>query len=134
MKNSIFLGKKMWNLFLKKIKKHQKYCKICIENVFEIAFIQVSFLQFFIVFYWKYIFLLLVVFQCRNYSEITVESGTQLKSVIFTMDIFAVFKRHEPDWTLHITTLYLLFTIGVLDRDQWDQVVWTGFVISYMST
>ena len=41
--------------------------------------------------------LVLVVFQCRNYSEITVETGTQLKSVIFTTDIFAVFKRREPD-------------------------------------
>ena len=31
-----------------------------------------------------------MVFQCKNYSEITVETWTQLKSVIFTTDIFAV--------------------------------------------
>ena len=31
-----------------------------------------------------------MVFQCKNYSEITVETRTQLKSVIFTTDIFAV--------------------------------------------
>ena len=58
--------------------------------MFKIAFIQVSFLQFFVVFYQNYIFLLWVVFQCKNYSEITVETRTQLKSVIFTTDIFAV--------------------------------------------
>ena len=33
-----------------------------------------------------------MVFQCKNYSEITVETRTQLKSVIFTTDIFAVHK------------------------------------------
>ena len=33
-----------------------------------------------------------MVFQCKNYSEITVETRTQLKSVIFTTDIFAVQK------------------------------------------
>ena len=58
--------------------------------MFNLAFIQVSFLQFFVVFFQNYIFLLLVVFQCKNYSEITVETWTQLKSVIFTTDIFAV--------------------------------------------
>ena len=68
-------------------------CRICIENMFEIANIQVSFLQFFVVFYQNYIFLLQVVFQCKNYSEITVETWTQLKSVIFTTDIFAVYSQ-----------------------------------------
>ena len=56
----------------------------------KIAFIQVSFLHFFVEFYQNYIFLLKVVFQCKNYSEITVETRTQLKSVISTTDIFAV--------------------------------------------
>ena len=58
--------------------------------MFNLAFIQMSFLQFFVVFYQNYIFLLQVVFQCKNYSGITVETRTQLKSVIFTTDIFAV--------------------------------------------
>ena len=44
----------------------------------------------FVVFYQNYIFLLQVVFQCKNYSKITVETRTQFKSVIFTTDIFAV--------------------------------------------
>ena len=70
--------------------KNFKNCRICIENMFNLAFIQVSFLQFFVVFFQNYIFLLQVVFQCKNYSEITVETRTQLKSVIFTTDIFAV--------------------------------------------
>ena len=69
-----------------------KNCRICIENMFNLAFIQVSFLQFFVVFFQNYIFLLQVVFQCKNYSEITVETRTQLKSVIFTTDIFAVWQ------------------------------------------
>ena len=60
--------------------------------MFKIAFIQVPFLQFFVVFYEKYSFLLQVVFQCKNYSEITVETWTQLKSVIFTTNIFAVWQ------------------------------------------
>ena len=58
--------------------------------MFNLAFIQVSFLQFFNVFYQNYIFLMWVDFQCKNYSKITVETRTQLKSVIFTTDIFAV--------------------------------------------
>ena len=61
--------------------------------MFKIAFIQVSFLQFFVVFYQNYIFLLLVFFQCKNYREITVETRTQLKSLIFTKDIFAVYRE-----------------------------------------
>ena len=38
-------------------KNYQKYCRICIENMFKRALIQVSFLQFFVVFYSEYIFL-----------------------------------------------------------------------------
>ena len=76
--------------------KTLKNCKICIENMFNLAFIQVSFLQFFVVFFQNYILLLQVVFQCKNYSEITVETRTQLKSVIFTTDIFAVQFENVP--------------------------------------
>ena len=36
-----------------------------------------------------------MVFQCKNYSEITVETRTQLKSVIFTTDIFAVYCSNQ---------------------------------------
>ena len=38
-------------------KNYQKYCRICIENMFKRAPIQMSFLQFFVVFYSEYIFL-----------------------------------------------------------------------------
>ena len=57
--------------------------------MFKIAFIQVSFLQFFCCILSKLHFFT-VGFQCKNYSEITVETRTQLKSLIFTTDIFAV--------------------------------------------
>ena len=80
---------------MKKIEKEKieitvKYCKICIKNMIKLAFTQVSFLQFFVVFYKKYIFFTVGSFKCKNYSEITVETRTQLKSIIFTTDIFAV--------------------------------------------
>ena len=39
--------KKYKKFFLKKLKNYKKYCRICIENMFKIAFIQVSFLHFF---------------------------------------------------------------------------------------
>jgi hypothetical protein len=57
----------------------------------KIAFIPMSFLHFFAVFYKKYSDLLQVVFQCKKYSENTVENGTRGKTVIFTADIFAVY-------------------------------------------
>ena len=60
--------------------------KICLKQ----HLFKCHFYSFFVVFYQNYIFLLQVVFQCKNYSEITVETRTQLKSVIFTTDIFAV--------------------------------------------
>ena len=50
-----------------------------------------SFLHFFVVFYEKYSDFLQVVFQCKKYSENTVENGTRQKTVIFTADIFAVY-------------------------------------------
>ena len=56
----------------------------------KIAFIPMSFLHFFAVFYKKYSDLLQVLFQCKKYSESTVGNGTQRKTVIFTADIFAV--------------------------------------------
>ena len=56
----------------------------------KIAFIPMSFLHFFAVFYKKYSDLLQVVFQCKKYSENTVGNGTRGKTVIFTADIFAV--------------------------------------------
>merc|ERR1712051_548906 len=62
-------------------RKNSKNCRICIENRFKIAIIQGSFLQFFCCILSKLHFF---------YSEITVETRTQLKSVIFTTDIFAV--------------------------------------------
>jgi hypothetical protein len=65
--------------------------KICIENMLKIAFIPMSFLHFFAVFYKKYSDLLQVIFQCKKYSENTVENGTRGKTVIFTADIFAVY-------------------------------------------
>ena len=49
-----------------------------------------SFLHFFAAFYKKYSDLLQVVFQCKKDSGNTVENGTQRKTVIFTLDIFAV--------------------------------------------
>ena len=61
-------------------RKNSKNCRICIENRFKIAIIQGSFLQFFLLYSIKITFF---------YSEITVETRTQLKSVIFTTDIFA---------------------------------------------
>ena len=57
----------------------------------KIAFIQMSFLHFFAVFYKKYSDFLQVVFQCKKYSENTVENGTRRKTVIFTAVIFAVY-------------------------------------------
>ena len=60
----------------------------------KIAFIQVSFLHFFVVFYEKYSDFLQVVFQCKKYIENTVENGTRRKTVIFTADIFAVYLIH----------------------------------------
>ena len=56
----------------------------------KIAFIPMSFLHFFAVFYKKYSDLLQVVFQCKKYSESTAGNGTQQKTVIFTADIFTV--------------------------------------------
>ena len=56
----------------------------------KIAFIPMLFLHFFVVFYKKYSDLLQVVFQCKKYSESTAGNGTQRKTVIFTVDIFAV--------------------------------------------
>ena len=56
----------------------------------KIAFIPMSFLHFFAVFYKKYSDLLQVVFQCKKYSESTAGNGTQRKTVIFTADIFTV--------------------------------------------
>ena len=44
----------------------------------------------FLLYFIKYSDLLQVVFQCKKYSENTVENGTQRKTVIFTADIFAV--------------------------------------------
>ena len=58
----------------------------------KIAFIPMSFLHFFAVFYKKYSDLLQVVFQCKKYSESTAGNGTQRKTVIFTADIFAVYR------------------------------------------
>ena len=57
----------------------------------KIAFIPMLFLHFFAVFYKKYSDLLQVVFQCKKYSENTAGNGTQRKTVIFTVDIFAVY-------------------------------------------
>ena len=57
----------------------------------KIAFIPMSFLHFFAVFYKKYSDLLQVVLQCKKYSESTAGNGTQRKTVIFTADIFAVY-------------------------------------------
>ena len=57
----------------------------------KIAFIPMLFLHFFAVFYKKYSDLLQVVFQCNKYSESTAGNGTQRKTVIFTVDIFAVY-------------------------------------------
>ena len=57
----------------------------------KIAFIPMSFLHFFAVFYKKYSDLLQVVFQCKKYSKSTAGNGTQRKTVIFTADIFAVY-------------------------------------------
>ena len=68
--------------------------KICIENMLKIAFIQMSFLHFFAVFYKKYSDLLQVVFQCKKYSEKPLGNGTHGKTVIFTADIFAV--QYDP--------------------------------------
>ena len=59
----------------------------------KIAFIPMSFLHFFAVFYKKYSDLLQVVFQCKKYSESTAGNGTQRKTVIFTADIFAVYRN-----------------------------------------
>ena len=59
----------------------------------KITFIQMSFLHFFAVFYKKYSDLLRVVLQCKKYSESTAGNGTQQKTVIFTVDIFAVWDR-----------------------------------------
>ena len=58
----------------------------------KVAFIPMSFLHFFAVFYKKYSDLLQVLFQCKKYSENTAGNGTQRKTVIFTVDIFAVYK------------------------------------------
>ena len=57
----------------------------------KIAFIPMSFLHFFAVFYKKYSDLLQVLFQCKKYSENTAGNGTQRKTVIFTVVIFAVY-------------------------------------------
>ena len=59
----------------------------------KIAFIPMSFLHFFAVFYKKYSDLLQVVLQCKKYSESTAGNGTQQKTVIFTADIFAVYRK-----------------------------------------
>ena len=64
--------------------------KIYIENMLKIAFIPMSFLHFFAVLYKKYSDLLQAVFQCKKYSKSTAGNGTQRKTVIFTVDIFAV--------------------------------------------
>ena len=64
--------------------------KIYIENILKMAFIPMSFLHFFAVFYKKYSDLLQVFFQCKKYSESTAGNVTQRKTVIFTADIFAV--------------------------------------------
>ena len=64
--------------------------KIYIENMLKIAFIPMLFSHFFAVFYKKYSDLLQVVFQCKKYSKSTAGNGTQRKTVIFTVVIFAV--------------------------------------------
>ena len=51
-----------------------------------------SFLQFFVVFYKKKSDFLQVVCKCKKYSESTVGNGTHGKTVIFTVDIFAVYE------------------------------------------
>ena len=56
----------------------------------KIAFIPMSFLHFFAVFYKKYSDLLQVVLHCKKYSKSTAGNGTQRNTVIFTTDILAV--------------------------------------------
>ena len=69
----------------------------------KIAFIQMSFLHFFAVFYKKYSDLLQVVFQCKKYSEKLLGNGTHGKTVIFTADIFAVQLNNETNlWWGHL--------------------------------
>ena len=58
----------------------------------KIAFIPMSFLHFFAVFYKKYSDLLQVVFQFKKYSKSTAGNGTQQKTVILTANIFAVYR------------------------------------------
>ena len=57
----------------------------------KIAFIPMSFLHFFAVFYKRYSDLQQIVFQCKKYSESTAGNGTQRKTVIFAADIFTVY-------------------------------------------
>ena len=72
----------------------------------KIAFIPMSFLHFFAVFYKKYSDLLQVVLQCKKYSESTAGNGTQRKTVIFTADIFAVYV-HPLFWDPELSRMHL---------------------------
>ena len=74
----------------------------------KIAFIPMSFLHFFAVFYKKYSDLLQVLFQCKKYSESTAGNLTQRKTVILTADIFAVYRVLEiPRGTPEIDLIFL---------------------------
>ena len=66
-----------------------------------------SFVHFFAVFYKKYSDLLQVVFQCKKYSESAAGNGTQQKTVIFTADIFAV-------WRPQMWQIFLLMDVLVV--------------------
>ena len=68
--------------------------------MFKIAIIQVSFIQIFLLYSIKITFF---------YSKITVEAWTQLKSVIFTTDIFAVLSMELTTVEPNILRLPLQF-------------------------
>ena len=81
----------------------------------KIAFIPMSFLHFFAVFYKKYSDLLQVVFQCKKYSESTAGNGTQRKTVIFTVDIFTVNVSKDNSWARSLMIFELLYQENIFD-------------------
>ena len=91
----------------------------------KIAFFEVSFLHFSVVFYEKYSNFLQVDLQSKKYSRNTVGNGTCPKTVIFTADIFAVYcdylmvqiMHQKPNYSYPLKCVFLSQKISHLCND-----------------
>ena len=65
--------------------------------------------------------------KCKPYSEITVEIGTQLKTVKITLNIFAVWFivlcRLFPMWPIFALLLFFQMVIEILDHSGYAWLV-----------